>query len=241
MYCPALPDRCDPSTLMFGEVMLFDIDGSAGFRQKLILSLSGFGLLSLLLCGYTVGSSYLSVSGYGDWGLPGQELVIWLCLLGMVIIAVSTLGVFFNKTRSTSLAVVIGAGMLVTLSVMSLKSADRIRLRGFERLSREAAPLVAAIHAYNKEFGVPPKSMEELKVNYPPGHSIKGGKLPVFEYLPGDRARERYHGNPWVLLLETPTGPLSWDLFLYYPLQNYPPLGHGGWLEKVGDWAYVHE
>lgn len=221
--------------------MVFDLDCNAGFRPKLILSLSGFGLFSLLLCSYTIGSSYLSVSGYGDWSLPSQELVVWLCLLGMVIMAVATLGVFFNKTRCASLAVVIGAGVLVTLSVISLKSADRIRLRGFERLSLEAAPLVAAIHAYSREFGAPPENLAVLHVNYPPGHTVKGGALPDFEYLPGDRARERYHGNPWVLILETPTGPLSWDLFLYYPLQNYPPLGHGGWLESVGEWAYVHE
>lgn len=221
--------------------MVFDLDCNTGFRPKLILSLAGFGLLSLLLCGYTIGSSYLSVSGYGDWGLPSQELVTWLCLLGMAIMAVSILGVFFNRTRCASIAVVIGSGMLVTFSVIALKSADGIRLQGFERLSREAAPLVAAIHSYNEKFGYPPENLDVLQVNYPPGHSIEGGELPDFEYLSGDRARERYHGNPWVLMLETPTGPLRWDRFLYYPLQNYPPLSYGGWLEAVGEWAYVHE
>ncbi|MDT8442856.1 MAG: hypothetical protein RQ722_01080 [Desulfuromonadales bacterium] len=221
--------------------MVFDLDCNAGFRPKLILSLSGFGLFSLLLCSYTIGSSYLSVSGYGDWGLPGQELVVWLCLFGMVFTAVSVLGLFFKKIRCASLAAVIGAGMLVTFSVIALKSADQIRLQGFERLSREAAPLVAAIHAYHEEFGHPPKSLDGLQVNEPPGHTIKGGQLPEFAYLQGDRARERYHGNPWILMLETPTGPLRWDQFLYYPLQNYPSMGHGGWLETVGAWVYVHD
>ncbi len=221
--------------------MVFDLDCDTGFRPKLILSLSGFGLFSLLLCSYTIGSSYLSVSGYGDWGLPGQELVVWLCLFGMVFMAVAVLGLFFKKIRCASLAVVIGSGMLVTFSVIALKSSDQIRLQGFERLSREAAPLVAAIHAYNEEFGHPPKSLDVLQVNEPPGHTIKGGQLPEFAYLRGDRARERYHGNPWILMLETPTGPLRWDQFLYYPLQNYPSMGHGGWLETVGAWVYVHD
>ncbi len=226
---------------MCGGAMVFDLDCNTGFRPKLILSLSGFGLFSLLLCSYTIGSSYLSVSGYGDWGLPIQELVTWLCLSGMVIMAVSLLGLFLSKIRCASMAVFIGAGLMVTLSVISLKSADRIRLQGFERLSQEAAPLVAAIHAYNEEFGHPPESLKELHVSYPSDHAIKGGGLPDFEYLPGDQATSRYHGNPWVLILETPTGPLRWDQFLYYPLQNYPSLGHGGWVEKVGEWAYVHE
>ncbi|RLB65271.1 MAG: hypothetical protein DRH08_08205 [Deltaproteobacteria bacterium] len=220
---------------------MLDLECKQGFRSKLMLSLSAFGILSLLLCGYTVGSSYLSVSGHGDWGLPSQELVLWLCVLCMIIVAVSLVGLIFNKIRCTSMAVLIGSGLMVTLSIVSLKSADGIRLQGFERLSQEAAPLVAAIHAYNMEFGHPPKTLDMLQVNYPPGYTIKGGELPDFEYLPGYIAIDRYHGNPWVLMLETPTGPLRWDKFLYYPLQNYPPLGHGGWFEKVGEWAYVHE
>ncbi len=221
--------------------MIFDLDCKTGFRPKLTLSLSGFGLFSLLLCSYTIGSSYLSVSGYGDWGLSGQELVVWLCLLGMVIMAVSLFGLFSKKLRCTSMAVFIGAGLMVTLSVISLKSADKIRLQGFERLSQEAAPLVAAIHDYNEKFGYPPESLEGLQVSSPPGYAVKGGELPDFEYLSGELATLRYHGNPWVLMLETPTGPLRWDSFLYYPLQNYPSLGHGGWIEKVGEWGYVHE
>lgn len=221
--------------------MFFDLECKTGFRPKIILSLSVFGLFSLLMGGYTIGSSYLSVSGHGDWGIPGQELVTWLCLLGIVVMAVSMLGFFSGKTRCSSAAIFIGAGLMVTLGVFSLKSADTIRMQGFVRLSQETAPLVEAIHTYTAKFGHPPENLEELKVNYPPEHTVKGGRLPDFKYFSGGQAKDRYHGNPWVLMLETPTGPLRWDRFLYYPLQNYPSLGHGGWLEKVGEWAYVHE
>ncbi|GEM_PF-1574552 len=221
--------------------MVFDLDCQQGFQSKLLTSLAGFGVLGLLLGGYTIGSGYLSVSGYGDWGVPGQELVVWICLLGMVIMAISLFGLFLSKIRCSAMAIFLGSGLMVALSLVSLKSADAIRLQGFERLSQEAAPLVAAIYAYNEEFGHPPESLDELQVNFPPGHSIKGGELPDFEYYPGYIATEHYHGNPWILRLETPTGPLRWDQFLYYPMQNYPTMGHGGWFEKVGDWAYVHE
>jgi len=221
--------------------MRLAFDCKPGFRNNLILSLSGFGMLGLLLSAYTIGSSYYSVSGYGDWGLPSQEMVTWLCLLGMVVMTIAAIGFFVTRLRCPSLAVFIGAGLLVTMGIASLKSADRIRMQGFERLSREVAPLVEAIRTYTSEHGKPPKSLEEFEVHYPPGHVIKGDELPEFDYVPGDRAAERYHGNPWVLVLETPTGPLKWDRFVYYPLQNYPPLWRGGWFEKVGDWAYLHE
>jgi len=221
--------------------MLFDLDCATGFRPKLLLSLSGFGVLSLLLGGYTLGSSYYAVSGHGDWAVPGQEMVVWLCLLGMILMAVSLLGLFSSKIRCSALAVFIGCTLLVVVGVGSLKASDKIRMQGFERLAAEAAPLVAAIHTYTETYGFPPESLEALQLSLPAEHDIKGGGLPKFEYLTGEYARERYHGNPWALMLETPTGPLKWDRFLYYPLQNYPPLGHGGWFERVGEWAYVHE
>ena len=221
--------------------MLYDLECKTGFRSKLKLSLSGFGILSALLCAYALGSSYLAVSGYGDWAIPGQELVSWFSLLGMIIMVLAVFGLLFSKGRYAAMAVLVGSGMMVILSILSLKSADSIRMEGFERLSKEAAPLIAAINDYHENFGQPPESLNLLKVAYPPGHEIKGGDLPDFTYIPGGRAIERYHGNPWVLVLEAPTGPLRWDKFVYYPLQNYPSLGHGGWFEGVGEWAYVHE
>lgn len=221
--------------------MIFDLDCGAGFRPKLMLSLCCFGLLSLLLGSYTIGSSYLAVSGHGDWSVPGQEMVILLCLLGIILMAVSLLGLLFSKVRCMALAVFLGCGLLVTVGIFSLETADHIRMQGFQRLALEAAPLVTAIHAYTTTHGIPPENLDDLEVKFPADHSIQGAGLPEFKYLPGDIARERYHGNPWVLMLETPTGPLRWDRFLYYPLQNYPPLGHGGWFERVGEWAYLHE
>jgi len=63
---------------------------------------------------------------------------------------------------------------------------------------------------------------------------------PNYEYMCGEEA-ERFDGNPWVLLVRTPSGPINWDMFMYFPLQNYPEAGYGGRIEDVGDWAYVHE
>ncbi len=221
--------------------MLYNLDCKSGFRPKLTLSLSGFGGLSVLLCSYTIGSSYLAVSGYGDWAIPGQELVSWFCLLGMVIMVVATFGLISSKSRCAAMAVLIGSGLMVVLSIASLKSADSIRMHGFERLSQETKPLISAISTYTEKYGQPPENLDVLDITYPADHVIKGGELPEFAYIPGDRALERYHGNPWVLILEAPTGPLRWDKFVYYPLQNYPSLGNGGWYESVGAWAYLHE
>ena len=63
---------------------------------------------------------------------------------------------------------------------------------------------------------------------------------PEYEYLTGPSA-QRYDGNRWVLIVKPPFRGIGWDLFLYFPDQNYPRQGYGGSLERIGDWAYVHE
>lgn len=221
--------------------MSLNLDCKSGFRNHLYTSLAVFGGMGILLSLYTLGTSYYSVSGHGDWTLPSNEMIVWLCLLAMVVMAVSVGGFFLPRLRCGSVAVFIGSGVLITLCIASLKSADKIRIQGFERLAHEAAPLVEAIHLYHDKYGLPPKTIEDLQVIFPRGHKIRGDALPEFEYIQGERATERYHGNPWVLVLETPTGPLKWDRFVYYPLQNYPPLANGGWFEKVAEWGYLHE
>jgi hypothetical protein len=67
------------------------------------------------------------------------------------------------------------------------------------------------------------------------------GAYPDYEYLAGTEAKSRFHGNPWVLWVDTPSGGINWDMFIYYPRQNYPTYAHGGSLERVKQWAYVHE
>jgi hypothetical protein len=39
----------------------------------------------------------------------------------------------------------------------------------------------------------------------------------------------------------TPSGGINFDSFLYLPLQNWPERGYGGVLQRIDDWAYVHE
>ena len=66
------------------------------------------------------------------------------------------------------------------------------------------------------------------------------GAYPKYEYVVPEETND-WDGNPWVLYVDASLGILNWDMFLYFPKQNYPEVGYGGGLEKVGDWAYVHE
>jgi hypothetical protein len=57
----------------------------------------------------------------------------------------------------------------------------------------------------------------------------------------GAESRESFDGNPWVLVAPVSSGIINWDLFMYFPLQNYPDHGYGGSVQRIADWAYVHE
>jgi len=59
-------------------------------------------------------------------------------------------------------------------------------------------------------------------------------------YLVGDEARA-WGGNAWILQVYCPGPVKNFDTFLYFPNLNYPKEGYGGLIERVGDWAYVHE
>ena len=65
------------------------------------------------------------------------------------------------------------------------------------------------------------------------------GAYPAYDYVVGQP--ERYDGNAWVLLVSPPCPAMGFDTLMYFPRRNYPDVGYGGRLERVGTWAYVHE
>jgi hypothetical protein len=61
-----------------------------------------------------------------------------------------------------------------------------------------------------------------------------------WDYIHGTEARV-YGENTWVLLVHTGGPGINFDQLMYFPNQQYPEFGHGGWVERMGAWAYVHE
>lgn len=58
----------------------------------------------------------------------------------------------------------------------------------------------------------------------------------------GQAELERHgRGAPYELLVHCPSGPMNWDVFVYWPSESYPDTMQGGWVERIGGWAYVHE
>jgi hypothetical protein len=177
---------------------------------------------------------WASVFGPRLWVIPGTEFFTVVPLGALLLLPLSLCAALLPRIRAAAGPTALAAVVVLGLSLGSLELGWWIRNLGLARLARQSAPLVAAIHQWRRETGAPPSSLDLLPLDL-------RRTLPDFQYVVGPEAERSYHGNPWVLVLDTSTGLINWDLFLYYPLQNYPEVGHGGWLERIDDWAYVHE
>ena len=56
-----------------------------------------------------------------------------------------------------------------------------------------------------------------------------------------DRLNEHPYGAPYELRLACPSALINWDVFVYWPGGDSPDHMHGGYVERIGAWAYVHE
>lgn len=113
------------------------------------------------------------------------------------------------------------------------------RMSGFKRLEDRGKPLVAAIHKFVEDHERPPATLQDLVPNYLP--EVPGTGMPSYPEYQYSTAPDQWDGNPWVVYVMCSSGFMNFDKFMYLPRQNYPRTGYGGALERVGEWAYVHE
>lgn len=132
--------------------------------------------------------------------------------------------------------------VFVAVTIAAARIGQRIRMNAFASLAERSAPLVGAIKAYEQTHGEPPASLNVLVPEYLAAIPHTGmGAYPEYQYrVVTDRGRE--DGNPWVIVVPTHSGGINFDELFYYPRQNYPTHRWGGnGVERVRDWAYMHE
>ncbi|MDZ4696985.1 MAG: hypothetical protein SGI86_17745 [Deltaproteobacteria bacterium] len=190
------------------------------------------------------------------WWLAYQQSVVLSYLgllllsveLAFVLLALFAVGVIVAgpvlllfRTYRPGAVLAVGQAILFLVSFAGGLFLGRVVWRDcVKEVVERAEPLVTAIHEYTDAHGNPPGSLDELV----PQHiaaipSTSVGAFPNFRYVVDEP--ERYDGNPWVLLVIPPCHPMGFDLLMYFPLRNYPDVGYGGSLERIGAWAYVHE
>lgn len=123
-------------------------------------------------------------------------------------------------------------------SVLSLINGQQLRMQEFAALSKRSQPLTAAIHRYVKATGHEPGSLKDLVPQYLPAVPSTGmGAYPSYEYDVVDTTS----GKQWELKVPCSVGFLHWGLFFYRSTEKYEAHEHGGTVQRMGNWAYVHD
>jgi hypothetical protein len=199
-------------------------------------------IIALITATFILWPDVLTVMGTGGWSSTGLELfipillvlVIWLLRL-IVKLSRFLEGKVQNKKEGLSSQVI--PGILVGWLLGILFSGE-LRMYGFELAAERSEPLIKAIERYIHDNGEPPDSMAVLVPTY---LAEIPAKLPPIEIITDPERLTAYGDTPWVLSAMVSKNLENWDLFIYFPDQEYPERGFGGVIERLGAWAYVHE
>jgi len=199
------------------------------------------GLAALPLV-YLPFSQYAATSSWGSQMFVELGIIFILPMFVVVpVLLLAPILWLFRKTRRAALVALVFAVTYLLAMVVAVNSGHWIRMKGFSRLANRTKPLVAAIRGYEAKYGHPPEKLSILVPDFIraiPTTQMRA--YPRFEYIVGEKAKD-FDNNPWVLTVFTPSGGINFDQFIYLPRQNYPNRGYGGYIERLGDWAYVHE
>ena len=179
----------------------------------------------------------------------GTSLFLWgvviygfLFLAAVPAIPLSLIALFYKRLRGDALLVLVLSLVYIPLCIAGIYFGREVRMARMADFAERSQPLIEAIQKYERNQGAPPATLDDLIPDYLSEIPHTGMMAyPEYEYYSGKKSLERYDGNPWVVTVDTPSGGPNWDEMLYFPKQNYPKAGYGGDLERVGDWAYVHE
>lgn len=180
--------------------------------------------------------------GFGSAVFEGIGFFLPLASLAALAgIVVALVGVVRNRRRARGarllgLSAAVVAGTAAGMWLGPIHKMHRVR-----QVVTSATPLVRGIQAFERDEGRPPRDLTELVPQYIPAIPPTGMRgYSQWNYIRGTDARA-YSENTWVLLVHTGGPGINFDQLMYFPNQQYPEFGHGGWIERMGAWAYVHE
>ena len=105
-------------------------------------------------------------------------------------------------------------------------------------MAERGRPLVDAIKRYEAANGAPPPGESAIIPKYLAAMPATGLAGPWrFSYLP----QVPGHGGAWVIEAPTPMPVMSFDALYYTPTGDYEWLEASGWVERFGEWGYLHE
>ena len=175
----------------------------------------------------------------------GKELFAALFLLGAILgFPIAGLVAALHPKRTTWLLV----GQTVLVAATAVGAIDayfHLRNRGARHAAARGNQIVEAINRYQTLEGKLPDTLEDLvprELEWVPNTGMIGHRS--FHYFgPVDEAAAEEEERLFATyeLRVNLYKFLQFDSFVYWPEGNYPDFMYSGGVERIGDWAYVHE
>jgi hypothetical protein len=172
-----------------------------------------------------------------------QELLAALFfVVGIIGVPIGVLFSAFRPTRQNWL-VVTQLAITGIAAVLSIFLYAQLQKTGARRATQQGEVIVEAIRAYEVKTGELPASLDELVPRELESIPETGmGGFPSFEYIfKTAEADESEHIFSSYELRVNLFKLVQFDCLVYWPEGNYPDSMYGGGVERIGDWAYVHE
>lgn len=202
-----------------------------------------FTIFALSALVYFPFSEWISTTRIGTMLFLWGQMIYLFPLLAAIVATPVLIGcLLFQRTRRKSFLYLLISVVFIPCCIIGIFYGKKARTMGMESFVQRSQHLITAIKKYELDNSTPPQSLNDLVPDYIPAVPSTGMMAyPEFRYHVGDEAKKHYADNAWALSVFTPSGGINFDMMLYLPNRNYPQHGFGGWLEPVGDWAYVHE
>lgn len=178
------------------------------------------------------------------------NLTIWLFLAFLLAapaalcFLIAALVKFRNREgRFQNLSCFFACVVLCGLGISALRLSQHLRSAAFWRAGGTGNQVVAALNRFHGDKGKFPESLNELVPEYiplVPSTGLLG--YPEFYYHKADEENDWIRGNAeFELGIECTSGGINFDRFFYWPSEQYPDFIYGGSVERIANWAYVHE
>ena len=145
-----------------------------------------------------------------------------------------------DRDRQNSLVLMACAVSIFIGAMAGGSLSQHLRMEALLKLAERSKPLITAIKLYEQKTGTPPSTLDALVPEYIPNIPAVGiGVSSEYHYQLFTNS-PTYGDNKWVLQVFGAGQSLSFDTFIYLPMQDYSIL-HGSQMRRIGDWAYVHQ
>jgi hypothetical protein len=171
------------------------------------------------------------LQGAAEFLINVSVLFVFPFLLAAIAVPLLLVCAWFSKNRKYWDYVVLSA--TVALSILAaIRFGGDVRSVRFRAVAERGTPVIRVLDAYRAKNGTYPETVAL------PATGIMA--YPSFTYRRADGADSKQFEG-YELAVDCSSGILNWDRFVYWPARTYPDYMYGGRVERIGDWAYVHE